>query len=531
ITYNTERYRFTDGTWVAEKQPGHWTQWGLTHDDVGNLYWSTNSDPLAQAHLHPKYWGIPHRVAPGAKLPRVPVELPTPYTPDFLFGDSSCLLSDRGGTAQARRQFTSACGQSVYRGDKFPIDARGDYFFCDPTIHVVRRASVSRSTGLVSLSRDEPPGTEFLRSSDINSRFINTAEGPDGCLYITDMYRGIIQDAPWLNEQARANITEAGLHDNIRNGRIWRIRHRDFKPRRADEMPRMSEESTFALLRHLESPAGWWRDTAQREIILRDDRETVIPQLEAMARFTEAPLTRLQALWTLEGIAPIHLELLGSIAKDRDPRLRRAAIQIAEAALDDSKTFDLVARPLANDPDPMVAQQLILSLGMTPGHPDRAEVIVSASRPHSGSEGVRVAATLSLWEMRDLPFVQDIGAGTAFDAGTNSLWKNAFANWDRALQFPEDMPETERRRITGGEAIYFKNCVSCHGADRKGMGIPGTEHLLAPSLADSTRVKAEPTELIQVMLHGLIGPIEGKNYQAGFMAPAAALGITRDDRL
>ena len=57
--------------------------------------------------------------------------------------------------------------------------------------------------GKLMLRKAEPEGMEFLRSSDFNSRFINTAVGPDGCLYVTDMYRGIIQDAPWYNEGNR----------------------------------------------------------------------------------------------------------------------------------------------------------------------------------------------------------------------------------------------------------------------------------------------------------------------------------------
>ena len=55
--------------------------------------------------------------------------------------------------------------------------------------------------GKLMLRKAEPEGKEFFRSSDLNSRFINTAVGPDGCLYVTDMYRGIIQDAPWFNEE------------------------------------------------------------------------------------------------------------------------------------------------------------------------------------------------------------------------------------------------------------------------------------------------------------------------------------------
>ena len=84
LTYNMERYRFTTGEWQVEKQPGHWTQWGLAHDDVGDLYWSTNSDPLITAYIHPRYWEIPRKVAKG--VPRVPVVLPAHYEPGFHGG-------------------------------------------------------------------------------------------------------------------------------------------------------------------------------------------------------------------------------------------------------------------------------------------------------------------------------------------------------------------------------------------------------------------------------------------------------------
>jgi len=530
ITYNSERYRYTTGEWIAEKQPGHWTQWGLTHDDTGDLYWSTNTAPLAEAYLHPRYWDIPRRLAPG-QVPRIPVMLPAPYTPDFLQAHSSCLFSDRGGTAPEVRSFTSSCGQSIYRADKFPAEARGDYFFCDPTIHVVRRAEISKEGGMVRLTKEEPQGEEFLRSSDINCRFINSAEGPDGCLYVTDMYRGIIQDAPWLNPQARENIVANGLDRNIQHGRIWRIRHRDFRPRSRDEMPPMSADSTIALLRHLESPSGWWRDAAQKEILLRPDRESVAPHLHAIARFGENALGRLHALWTLEGMKACDLALLRHVVRDRDPRLRRAAIQIGENLLGDADAFDAIARPLAEDPDPVVAKQLILSLGLFPGHPEAVDLIQRAARRHPSALGVPFASTLSLWGKTDLPLVREVDAGTAFDPAVNAVWKNTLGNWNRGIEFPDAMPETERRRITGGENLYFQHCVTCHGADGRGMGVPGTDLMLAPSLVDSARVSGDPDQLTAVFLHGLTGPIAGKTYQAGFMAPAATLGITREDRL
>ena len=529
LTYNMERYRFTTGEWIAEKQPGHWTQWGLAHDDVGDLFWSTNSDPVINAYIHPRYWGIPRKIA--SNIPPVPVMLPAHYDPGFMLAYSSCLLNDRGGSASAERSFTSACGQSIYRSDKYPIESRGNYFICDPTIHVVRRAQVSKDDAMIRLSKAEPAGYEFLRSSDINCRFVNSAVGPDGCLYITDMYRGIIQDAPWLNPDSRKNIVANGLDDNNQHGRIWRIRHKDFDPRGKEAMSPMSAEPTIALLRHLENPSGWWRDTAQREIILRQDRETVVPHLEAISRFGENRLGRLHALWTLEGLGRADLELLRHVVNDDDPRLRRAAIQIGEALLVESEGFDAIARPLIEDRDAEVAKQLILSLGLYRDHPDTLNVIQQTARRHPKATGVQLATTLSLWGMDRLALIEEIRAGTAFDPATNMVWKNMLGNWQRGLAFPDEMPKDERRRITGGENMYFQSCATCHGPDGKGLNVPGSDLLLAPSLVDSVRVKGHPHQLIAVLLHGLTGPIDGKTYQAGFMAPAAALGITRDDRL
>ncbi len=533
ITYNSERYRFTDGTWTPEKQRGHWTQWGLTHNDVGDIFWSTNTDPMAEPYVHPRYLQTANRLA-GKGINGKPIDLGAPYDVGFMQVKSLCLLDDRGGAAAETRAFTSACGQTVYRGHKLPFEDYGRHFICDPTIHVVRRANLFKQEGLDRLEKAEPEEEEFLRSSDINSRFINTATGPDGCLYVTDMYRGIIQDAGWLSPGPRENIVKNGLHDNNQHGRIWRIRHADHTP---GDRPRMLDESTAELTRHLEHPNGWWRDTAQKLIILREDRETVAPLLQGMARFAQNPLTRLHALWTLEGIGPISRDIVLESFSDRDPRVRRAAVQIAERWINTVDFGDLDLnrlKPLANDPDPRVAEQLIHTLGtnvITERDDLVNSLIVTAARKHPADKGVMLATGISLWGKKELPFVKAIFEDKSeLDPAVAMTWKAALSNWNRGLKFPDDMPKDHQRAIQGGETLYFKSCVTCHGADGKGIKIAGTDFALAPSLVDSPRVHGDPEKLILVALHGLTGPINGKNYQAGFMPPFAALGIPREDR-
>jgi putative membrane-bound dehydrogenase-like protein len=531
ISYNMERYQFTDGNWKAEKQPGHWTQWGLAHDDYGKLFWIDNTRPLKAAQFHPKYWKTVHRL--GKNLPAGdPVSLGNSYEPLFTKATSICLTGDRGGQAAPVRGFTSACGQSIYRGNKFPHHSRGAYFFCDPTIHVVRRAFVEYPDGKLMLRKAEPEGEEFMRSSDFNSRFINTTTGPDGCLYVTDMYRGIIQDAAWFNESNREFARRTGVNKHVQMGRIWRIRHKDHEP--YGEKPRMLSESTEELVRHLQNPIGWWRDTAQKLILLRSDRKKAIPLLEGLFRFTQSTLPRMHVLWTLDGMDALTSEIKKEALSDRSPVLRRAMVQIIESALPDQ--LDLLAL-LENERDSRVAEQLVFTLG-TIDDPKAEEMIQSLASNHLPDKGVMLATAVSLWGKTNLPLVEQLKTGKAFAklppstrASVNLEWDKALSSWDRGMKFEKDFDVTHRKMIQTGEQLYFQHCTSCHGADGKGVQVPGTKQYLGPSLVESKRVHGPPDQLIPLFFHGLIGPIEGKTYQAGYMAPAKTFGIEREDRL
>ena len=61
--------------------------------------------------------------------------------------------------------------------------------------------------------------------------------------------------------------------------------------------------------------------------------------------------------------------------------------------------------------------------------------------------------------------------------------------------------------------------------------VPGTDLAMAPALMGSKRVLGAPHQLIPILINGLTGPLDGKVYTGGYMAPAKALGINRDDRL
>ena len=257
------------------------------------------------------------------------------------------------------------------------------------------------------LRKAEPDDKEFMRSSDFNSRFINTTTGPDGCLYVTDMYRGIIQDAAWFNEGNREFARRMGVNKHVQMGRIWRIRHKDHKPYGAK--PSMLKESTGQLVRHLQNPIGWWRDTAQKLILLRSDRDKAIPLLEGLFRFTQSPLPRMHALWTLDGMDALTPEIKKEALSDRSPVLRRAMVQMIETKL--PAEIDMLL-PLEKERDARVAEQLVFTLG-TIDEPEAEEMIQSLATSHLGDKGVMLATAVSLWGKKHLPLIEQLRSGKA----------------------------------------------------------------------------------------------------------------------
>ena len=536
VSYGRERYRYTDGTWRAQPTHPIWTQWGVTHDDTGRVFFSDNSSPAMGFQLARPYWSLIQKRSGDKPRSGEPISLGLAWDMNFLSAKNLCPVDDRGGPAPARKLFTSICGQSVFRGTALPAEARGDYFFCDPTIHVVRRAKLTDRNGRLTLSN--PHGDEeFLLSPDILFRPVNTATGPDGGLTVVDMYRGIIQDAPWLSEGPRTFIRESGLATVNGHGRIWRIRHRDLAPTAA---PRMSRETTAELLRHLENPNGWWRDTAQRQIILRSDRATVVPALTDLARYHENPLTRLHALWTLEGLAALNAPLLATALADRDPRVRAAAARVGEPLLAGKDSAFLAALSAAAKTErvPEVAKQFILSLAFSPDHAAAVPAMDALIERHVTHEGVFLAACTVFWK-NPSPYLKRLQSGEALlaikdpaqRAEVAARWTQGFAQWRRQIDLPADLLPEQRAHLTKGAETYFETCVSCHGPDGRGVAVPGTATALAPSLAGSARVKGPASRLIPVLINGLVGPIEGRTYEGAMMVPAASLGLTRDDRL
>lgn len=487
-TYSNHRYRFTGGKVVREPMIHGSGQWGLTHDDVGRIFYSTagGENPVMDFQQPIIYGKLSLK---DEQVPGFREVFPIDNVPDV-----------QGGPARVRDDntlnwFTGCCGQSIFRGDGMPADFYGDLLICEPVGRLIRRANVKYDQGQVVVSNVYDKA-EFIAARDPNFRPVNSATGPDGCLYLVDMYRGIIQEGNWVRKGSylRGVVQDYELDKNVGRGRIYRIDH-ETTTRGAS--PRMLDETPSQLIQHLSHPNGWWRSEAQKLIVLHGN-QSIVPQLEKLARTSTNPLARLHAFWTLEGLGAVQTELLKMGFSDADSRVRAAAVRIAEPKLAAERELDTAIQKLVHDESPEVAIQVLLSV--TRGqHPVAGQITRSILDAHAENDSIQSIAQQ----------IQTAAAQIA--AEREKMEKLARRNQELA------------KSVERGRTIYKTLCTTCHGADGKGQPSPHqSDIMLAPPLAGSPRVLGHKERLTRILLNGLVGPVDGKTFSDGLMLPMGA---------
>jgi glucose/arabinose dehydrogenase/cytochrome c553 len=469
LSRGSVRYRFTRGEIETDTlMDAPLGQWGLTQDEVGQLYFSSagGENSVLGFQQHPSYGNLELE---GQKQENFEAVWPIIGTPDVQ-GGLKRLRED--GTLN---HFTASCGQVLFLGDKLPL--YGDLFIPEPVGRLIRRAKVEHVNGKTILSNPYHE-TEFLASTDANFRPVDMKTGPDGCLYVVDMYRGIIQEGNWVRKGSflRPVVEKMGFDKNIGKGRIYRIVHDEIEPSKKELLLNKTSKELLSYLGH---DNGWYRITAQKLIILKGDK-LIKEKLQDMVDDANNPLARLHALWTLEGLDAIDENILFIALNDKDTRVKEAALRISEPYLKlrNTEIFDAMSR-LKDDSDIEIKLQVIRSFG-TNKTPQTKSVIKEIMDKNSENEVVTIVGNENL---KELPQVIE------------QLKKK------HVLQHP-----LIKNAIIEGYKNYTIICVACHGVD--GKGIEG----LAPSLVGSPRVTGNHEITIKILLDGLSGPIDGKSY-------------------
>ncbi|HEY0176429.1 MAG TPA: c-type cytochrome [Pedobacter sp.] len=489
VTVESARYSYDQGMIVREPmREGPGGQWGLTSDDYGRLFFSAAGaeTPALNFQQNPYYGRLDFNDQFDQEFQAV---WPIISTPDVQ-GGKSRLRPD-----STLNHFTACTGQSVFRGNALPADAKGDLFICEPVGRLIRRAKVNDTEGKITL-KNAYDREEFLASTDMNFRPVNSVTGPDGCLYIVDMYRGIIQESEWTKPGSylRPQIKARNLDKNIGRGRIYRVVYDGIKPDR--KRPHLLDESSAQLVTYLSHPNGWWRDNAQKLLVIRGDK-SVVPALKELALHSPLPLARIHALWTLNGLHALDRETLSVLLKDQDAEVRKSAVWSCDELIrrKDEQLVSLI-EPLKNDPDAGVRFQLALTLRADES--EKAQAIIKDILMRYPDNQVLAESQKK--------YQNNIAAKKASDKNSTLL------------------TEADRKLVMQGGLIFKQLCATCHGADGKGVVIGGKD-MPAPALAGSKDVNGDPEKLIRILLHGLSGPVGGKTYPD--VMPA--LGFNDDD--
>ena len=298
------------------------------------------------------------------------------------------------GGGRASGYFTGATGVTVYRGDAFPPEYRDNAFSGDAGGNLMhRKLLIPDDVGYKGQRPADEQKMEFLASTDTWFRPVLFANGPDGCFYIMDMYREVIEH-PWsLPEQLKKHID---LNSGNDRGRIYRVVPDGFKHPKLPQLGKLKGKQLVALLEHSN---GWHRETAARLIYERQDKSVVGP-LRSLAQKSKSPYGRMHSLYALDGLAALTEEDVARGLADESDIVREHALKLSEKFVKQGSISPALwagLSKLAKDPSMFVTYQLAFTLGEIHS-PERNAVLAECLRRDLNSQWMRAAVLSSLAE-------------------------------------------------------------------------------------------------------------------------------------
>ncbi len=350
VALGSRDFRFQPDADVLDPQSGP-TQFGRNRDDWGHWFGTQNSWPLWHYVLPDHYL----RRNPFVAAPDPIRQVLGPMNPPVY---AASRQEKRFHNFQEAGHFTSACGGMIYRDNLlFPASVPLNSFTCEPFHNLVHHGLVQDDG--VSFSGRRAPGEEsreFFASEDRWCRPVMTRTGPEGALWVVDMYRYMIEHPQWLPPEGRAELLPHYRAGDDK-GRLYRVVPAD-APRRA--VPRLDRLSVPELVQALDSPNGWQRDKVH-QLLLWKKATNAVPDLVRLASQASRPQARLHALCVLDGLGQLPPELLLRALADAHPGIRENAVRLAETR--PGAGVLAAATALVSDPSPKVRLQLALSLG------------------------------------------------------------------------------------------------------------------------------------------------------------------------
>ncbi|MGY8770054.1 MAG: PVC-type heme-binding CxxCH protein [Pirellulales bacterium] len=501
--------RIRPDTGLIDAQSGQ-TQFGRNRDDWGNWFGCNNPNPIFQYLLSDHYLKRNPFFAPPN--PRVDIREGSELVYPISRVISHC--DTRYRPLNAPTKFTSACSTIVYRDQIFGPQFSNNTFTSEPVYNLIhRRVLIPQGARFTSRRLPSEENSEFFRSNDPWCRPTSVQVGPDGAIYVADMYRQVIEHPEWINDELEKVIDVRAGQDR---GRIYRIAPVGVSLRQS---PGLDQLDVVSLVAALDTPGGWQRDLVQRMLIWKNDPAAIIP-LQSLARHSSQPLTRLHALCTLDGLSALQPALIITALTDEHPGVRKQAIRLAEPLLRNigkkSTPLTQAVATLVDDNTPLVRMQLAYSLGEWKS--SKSTHILARLALTEPVDKYLTAAILSSVSPDNLSEFQAAVGAWQDQPKITSAWQSRLANLEKGFANWHDNQKTvlvtrsapikansNRQPIVDkfqdaialkgdvslGKSLFKKNCSACHLLE-------GIGHQVGPDLTALTN-RAPEAMLIAIL--------------------------------
>ncbi len=497
-----KRYRKTGDKWLKE-QTHFRGQWGISQDNYGRLFYNNNSEnvlgdyfPAGLGAHNPQQKnvsGYDEKIVPDNRV--YPVRATTGVNRGYMKGvlDDSLRL----------RNMTAACGPLVYRGGVLGKVYDNNIFVAEPSGNLIKR-NIIKDSGYIVKGQQAYKGYEFLSSNDERFRPVSLYDGPDGALYIVDMYRGIIQHKTYLTPYLKNEIKSRSLTNPLNCGRIYRI-----VPAGKKTTPVQIQNEPGQLLALLDNSNGWVRDKAQ-QMIVDNHYTSLVPALKERLHRGDSLNGQIHALWTLEGLGALQLSDVLVMLHQHNPYIQAQALAALPAVITPANSKEILKELTGFERNVFLAPYVALLLPAFPPQMEKEADVLQMQLVKTFANDPYVSdAIISRMAGKETALMQQL---TALKNDTTLI---LYKHLKRVMKDIENhkkasMDQSLQKTYPRGAILFKTVCQTCHGADGDGI------QSLAPPLNQSEIVTGDKHRLAAIVLFGLTGPVNvaGKQYKA-----------------
>ncbi|HRK14969.1 MAG TPA: c-type cytochrome [Prosthecobacter sp.] len=392
IDLGSRDFRFKPDTGEFDPQSGP-SQFGRARDDWGHWFGVQNSFPLWHYVLQDHYLRRnPHVIPPD------PIHQLFPRNPPVYPASS---MEKRFHSFDQAGRFTSACGIEVYRDVTLFNDGKTHAFTCEPFHNVVQHHILEDDGVTFKAVRDPAESKmDFLASEDRWCRPVMVRTGPDGALWVADMYRYMIEHPQWLPQNGKEELLPH-YREGDDKGRIWRVvKSSHLAPRDEHTASKRGEASGKGNVPFISterddyfaSPNGWLRDKAQMRALWKRAIESPKVDLNEDKTFV-------QLNWTKLSLSKLPKDEVYRLFDHPSARVRAQALQMAEKLewkADEASALQKALTKLLDDQDAKVRLQLACTLGELKFEwaGDLLAEVLNSAEPGSSLQGAALSSVL-----------------------------------------------------------------------------------------------------------------------------------------